>query len=166
MRLCEGDRDDRATAVSAPLVSKREVSSMAAVVETTVTREWLRDVLAADGYDVTLPAEQVEAVYAKHPSRPNIVCLIKQNWGILEFITFYKAQPGKEKQLHEAVEKANETSPFATFYIDKDGDMAISSYIVLVERGLTEGDVTRFLAKTAENFWLVSAQADLKDVVQ
>jgi hypothetical protein len=106
-------------------------------------------------------------VYAKHPSRPNIVCLIKENWGILEFITFYKSQKGhgKEKQLHEAVEKANETSPFATFYIDKDGDMAISSYIVLVERGLTEGDVTRFLAKTAENFWLVSAQAGLKDVV-
>jgi hypothetical protein len=141
---------------------------MAAVVETTITREWLRDVLVADGYEVSLPVDQPEAVFAKHPSRPNVVCLIKENWGILEFITFYKAQRGfgKEKQLHEAVDKANQRSPFATFYVDKGGDLAISSYIVLVERGLTEGDVTKFLAKTAENFWLVSAQANLKDVVQ
>jgi hypothetical protein len=141
---------------------------MAAVVETTVTREWLRDVFASAGYDVSLPDDKLEAVLAKHASRPNVVCLIKENWGILEFLTFYKAQrgPGKEKALHEAVEKANETSPFATFYVDNDGDLSISTYMWLPERGLTEQDVTRFLDKTADNFWLVAAQAGLQGVVE
>jgi hypothetical protein len=146
----------------------REKVSAMAVVETTVTREWVRDVLASAGYDVSLPADRPEAVLAQHPTRPNAVCLIKENWGILEFLTFYKSQHGfgKEKQLHEAVEKANKTSPFATFYVDKDGDLAISSYMWLTERGLTEHDVTRFLEKTADNFLLVAAQASLKDVVE
>lgn len=138
------------------------------VAEATVTREWLRDVLVTAGYDVSLPEDKPEAVLAKHSTRPNVVCLIKDNWGILEFLTFYKSQHGfgKEKQLHEAVEKANETSPFATFYIDKDGDLTISSYMWLPERGLTDHDITGFLEKTADNFWLVAAQAGLKDVVE
>jgi hypothetical protein len=137
------------------------------VLATGIDRAWLADVLKADGYETELPPGQ-ETVRARHHQRPNLIAKVIEPQGIIEFVHFWHTEHGfgKDKQFREAVNQANLKSLFETFAIDPDGDLMVSSYIVLPERGLTEDDIRGFLSRVSEHFLIVLMGSGLREFVQ
>ena len=72
---------------------------------------------------------------------------------------------GAKKDILKAVNEANRESFIDTFYTDADGDLWVSSYIVLTDH-ITPGDVTRFLQREMLTFFAISQKSGLGEHIQ
>jgi hypothetical protein len=133
-----------------------------------VDSAWLMEVLQSGGYEVQRGSTDAEAMVAKHPARPNVILKIHPELGLITITHFWhlkKAGFGQHKDLLEKLNKANSESWRDTFYIDAQGDLAVSSYITLADH-LAPEDVTSFLEREGMGFSQVVATSALKDHVQ
>ncbi len=117
-----------------------------------VTQEWLSGVLRGQGYDVT-PADTPDVLRSRHPSRPNLIVAIKRDQKIISFRHYWglKSSLAKSKELRDAINAANASSWYETFYSDKDGDLAVSSYMVITD-SISKQDIEVFLDKLTTAF--------------
>lgn len=134
-----------------------------AVAREAVSKQWLETIFRQAGYEITeLPGMPGQAFGAKHPTMPNrIVNLLPS--GIISFRTVYGAKPGgfgAKKEIEHEVEQANSESFVDTFYLDKDGDLWISSYIFVTDH-ITGADVLRFLDLEHSSFMVEVAKTGL-----
>lgn len=72
---------------------------------------------------------------------------------------------GKDKDFRKAVNLANRSSWYDTFYVDDEGDLIVSFYIPLAE-SLTEQDITKFLELESVNFQLIVVSSGLVSFVK
>jgi hypothetical protein len=133
-----------------------------------VTREWLRDVLNWTGYDANLSDNDANAVTAKHPSRANIVMVIRRNLGMITIQSWWglkKPGWGQDKALLAALNEANAQSWLNTFSVDKEGDLLVSAYVFLTHQ-LTEQDISSFLEKASDSFFSVIKGTELRNYLK
>lgn len=130
-----------------------------------ITGEWLCHVMREAGYEAT---HEDDIVKAKHPTRPNIVAKINREVNVIMFQHYWGVErPGWDENssyLLDAVNKANRQSICSTFYIDADGDLAVSSYIFLTEE-VSERDVMHFLEQEAFMFLLILTSSGLSTMI-
>ena len=133
-----------------------------------VTREWLRDVLSGDGYDVKFSEKDPNAVHAKHRVRPNILITVRTNLSLITIQHWWgikKPGWGGDARLRAALNDANARSWRDTFSLDKEGDLTVSAYIVLPHR-LTDQDILGFLDKEAIGFVETLRASGLQEFVK
>jgi len=133
------------------------------VARESVNKQWLEAIFRQAGYEISeLPGMPGEAFGAKHPTMPNRIVNILPT-GIISFRSIYGAKPGgfgSKKEFEHEVEQANRESFLDTFYLDKDGDLWISSYIFVTDH-MTGADVLRFLELEHSSFMLEVAKTGL-----
>ncbi len=127
---------------------------------------WLKDALSQDGYAVTELGDNVLA--AKKSGATNLVVKLVPAMSIILFQSIWKMKQGgfgAKKDILKAVNEANRESFIDTFYTDADGDLWVSSYIVLTDH-ITPGDVTRFLQREMLTFFAISQKSGLGEHIQ
>jgi hypothetical protein len=131
-----------------------------------VDSAWLMEVLTSQGYqDVRRGTSDSQLVLAKHPNRPNLSVKVHPELGLISIKHYWhlkKAKFGGHKDLMEKVNEANSESWRDTFYIDRDGDLAVSSYITLADQ-VSADDIASFLDRESGGFALVVAQSGLAE---
>lgn len=129
-----------------------------------VNQEWLRAVLSGAGYNVTISDEML---LARHSSRPNLGASIRLGNGIISFRHVWGTQVGfgKDKDFRKALNLANRSSWYDTFYVDDEGDLIVSFYIPLTE-SLTEQDVVKFIEQESVSFQLIVVSSGLVSFVK
>ncbi len=128
---------------------------------------WLRDVLSSCGYDAKLvDARTVAATYPA--GRPNVRLAVHHELELITIIHYWhlkKGGFGSHKDLMEKINKANSESWRDTFYIDSDGDLAVSSYITLGEQ-MSATEIRQFLEKESMGFATTVLHSGLVEHVQ
>ncbi|MDQ7794960.1 MAG: YbjN domain-containing protein [bacterium] len=129
-----------------------------------VSPEWLAHLLCQDGYyDVEVTPDE-EVVRGKHKTRPNIVLRIRRDLGCLTMLHWWSLKPSGifgGGSVQTAVNKANNISWLNSFYLDKDGDLAVSSQIWL-GRQVGSEDILTFLDRNAKDFMAAVAASGLQ----
>ena len=133
-----------------------------------ITREWLGQVLFEGGYEVEPSSKNPDLLHAKHPRRPNVAARLNRSVGIISFVHFWRMKKpgwGEEKAMLAALNQANGMSWVSTYYRDNDGDLGVSSYIVITE-SLTQADVLRFLEEEATHFVDITERSGLRRFIE
>lgn len=128
-----------------------------------ITRDWLSDVLSRAEYEVQPAEKDEDTLLARHELRPNITVRLNHNLGIITITHFWRLKKpglGWDKAVLRALNDANCRSWLSTFYRDGDGDLGVSSYIVLAEQ-LHAEDVLGFLENEASKFQEVVVLSEL-----
>lgn len=129
-----------------------------------VSVEWLADLLRQeDYYDVEVTPDE-EVVRGKHKSRPDIFMQVRRDLGCLTVLTYWQLKPvgifgGGNIQM--ALNRANSISRLNSFFVDKDGDLVVSSQIWLA-RQLGSEDILVFLDRIAMDFTITVATSGLQ----
>lgn len=121
-----------------------------------VTGPWLKDILEADGFTVELDDSDSDQMVATHTQRPNQVIHIRRDLGIVSMQspwTLKKRRWGGKDSLLEAVNLANSTSWFSTFYANLDEDRLTSSSYLQLTAQLSGADVVGQLGRVEEDFF-------------
>lgn len=127
--------------------------------------EWIREVVANDGYDVSIESDFVRA---KHDSRPNVLIKIRPELGLLTVSHFWgmkKPGFGGAGKILEALNRANSMSWISTFFRDDDGDLGVTSYVVLTN-DVSAHDLRTFLERESTKFKEVLLLSGLHEYVQ
>ncbi len=125
-----------------------------------VDAQWLTGILEENGYhDIKQVATSPATVAGFHQTRLNVILTVHPELGLITVLHASKMKKGgfgAHKDILEKLNKANQQSWRDTFYLDKDGDLAISAYITL-------GD--EIPAKEIADFLEAESQAILQTVV-
>lgn len=126
--------------------------------------EWLADLLRQDDYfDVEVNPDD-GVVRGKHKTRPNIVLRIRRDLGCLTMQHWWGLKPARligGGNIQAVVNKANNVSWLNSFYLDQDGDLAVSSYVWL-SRQVGSEDILTFLDRNAKDFMAAVATSGLQ----
>jgi hypothetical protein len=129
-----------------------------------VNQAWIRQTLADGGYDVT---ESDDLVLAKHSGRPNLAVSIRPSNGIISFRHLWgtKVEAGSEEEFRNALNTANRSSWYDTYYVDDEGTLIVSFYMPLTE-SLSERDLLGFLERESMSFQLIVTTTGLAQFVE
>jgi len=133
-----------------------------------ITRDWLASVLRQDSYEVRPGERDADTLLAKHETRPNITVRLNRSMGVITITHFWRLKKpgwGQDKAILESLNDANRRSWLSTFYRDGDGDLGVSSYIVLTD-SVSTSDITGFLDKEANKFQELVVLSDLIKWIQ
>jgi hypothetical protein len=125
--------------------------STSVVKGNAVTADWLLEVLRSGGYDAG--KADGGAVFGKHPIRPNVILKVHQELGLITIQHYWtlKTTLGNQEALAEALNRANSQSWRDTFFVDRQGDLAVSSYITLGEE-MSASEIGNFLERESSGF--------------
>ncbi len=121
-----------------------------------VTGEWMKTLLESVGFSVELDESSADKLVATHGQRPNQIVQIRRDLGIVSMQSPWslkKRRWGGKEPLLEAVNSANSSSWYSTFYANLDDDrLTASCYLQLTER-LNGADVLGQLERVEEDFF-------------
>ncbi len=121
-----------------------------------VTGEWLKSVFESVGFSIELDDSNSDKLVATHSQRPNQVVQIRRDLGIVSLQspwTLKKRRWGAKEGLLEAVNTANSSSWYSTFYVALDDDRLTSSSFFQLTELLGGGDVLGHLGRVEEDFF-------------
>jgi hypothetical protein len=131
-----------------------------------VTPQWLGEIFKRLGYSVELTGD--DTLRVKHETKPNMIVTVRHSLGLITLQHYWnlkKSVFGGQGNMMSAVNRANSSSWRSTFYIDKDGDLGVSSYMALTSK-VSGQDVIDFLEKGFDEFMQVVATSNLHDYLK
>src|SRR5215210_8592245 len=119
-----------------------------------VTIEWLKDIVAMLGYDTEV--SNGDRLRLRHQQRPNGFLTLDKDQSLIRLISYAGMKPPEatEKKLEQYADlnSANLSASVSTFYLDRDGDVGVYSYMPLTE-SLSGRDIVSWLDKYNNDFW-------------
>jgi hypothetical protein len=134
--------------------------------EGEVTGAWLKQLFESEGFEVELDSDDNDQIVATHSKRPNQIVQIKRENKIVSLQSPWslkKKMFGGKDSILNALNKANASSWYSTFYVDFDADRLTSSFYFQLTDQLSGADVLGLLQKAEEDFFRILNSSGLSE---
>ena len=126
--------------------------------------DWLGGILGRLGYRVEVSPGEEEGLYASHEERANLLINVDRNIGVIMIRTPWKmhgTEDGMEKEMLEALNRANGLTRITTFYLDEDmKSLMVYTHITLGEL-ISEEVICDFLEQYDREMVFAMGESDL-----
>ena len=119
-----------------------------------IDTQWLKEVLTGTGLSIEVVESDEDRFLVRRPGQIDVAVVVRGDLGLINFEHSWKVESHRlenRAELLEAINTANRTSHFSTFYLDSKGaKLKARSHIAFAER--LEIDVVRFLEALEKDF--------------
>ncbi|MCP4902888.1 MAG: zinc ribbon domain-containing protein [bacterium] len=131
-----------------------------------VSGAWLKQLLESEEFEVEVDDSDCDQLVATHAKRPNQIVQIKRDFKIVSLQSPWslkKRMFGGKDGILNALNKANASSWYSTFYVDFDSDRLTTSFYIQLSSQLSGSDFLGLLEKAEEDFFRILNSSGLSE---
>ena len=132
-----------------------------------IDTQWLKEELTGAALSIQVVETDEDRFLVRRPGQMDVAVVVRGDLGLINFEHSWKVESHRREnraELLEAINTANRTSQFSTFYLDSKGvKLKARSHIAFAER--LEIDVFRFLEALEKDFPQTMMASGLLDLL-